>query len=610
MVAAGSFLADLNGGPDGFLIDKLRFFGPGGPGQPEAVRKARTAEPVKSSAVDASMAYCMVLVKRIVLEPGASTTLHYAYGGIPPHQTLDFLKDYGQISVKLNSNSWKQRLVDFDNGQDDALRREMAWHSYYLLSATLYHSYYGTHRVPQGSAYLYLHGADGVARDLALSVLTLSYLQPKLARETLRQIMMLRDAANGQLTYAFGGYGVHSDALGLHNHPSDVDIFFLMALHEYVAATGDLGFFAEEVDFYPRHNWHTLPPGAQGHSVLDHVRAAVTHLFDALGTGDHGLLRIGSGDWSDAIVVESGLVDGPDGYAVENSKDRGESIPNTQMALYVLPRIANLVEPFDSDLAMRLRTPLSDLKQSVMNYWDGKWFSRAILRDVWDNPVILGEELMDLEAQVWPLIAMLLETDQEASLIQSIRRHADDRSSIGATLVTGGVWPAISQLLTWGYSRHHPDLAWESLKKNTLATRAEAFPNIWHNIWSGPDGIDYRSGHSWASPVTPVTDFPVMNANVHSMALFALTRLCGLEATAEGLIIAPRIPVEQFTLDMPLISLQKQGKRLSGVYHACVDGSRALFIAKPPDSAWVSAGVGEQYLDAIDLDAPQIPARY
>jgi hypothetical protein len=177
---------------------------------------------------------------------------------------------------------------------------------------------------------------------------------------------------------------------------------------------------------------------------------------------------------------------------------------------------------------------------------------------------------------------------------------------VGATLVTGSVWPAVSQLLTWGYCRRYPDLAWRSLKRNTLASRAEAFPGVWFNIWSGPDGIDAATGRTWASPVTPVTDFPIMNANLHAMALFALVRVCGIAPTADGLLIRPQIPRERFALDTPLLSLEYEPGRLHGVYHACVTGTRRLRIEQPAGTTWTSARIGDHALPELEPTAPQL----
>ena len=146
------------------------------------------------------------------------------------------------------------------------------------------------------------------------------------------------------------------------------------------------------------------------------------------------------------------------------------------------------------------------------------------------------------------------------------------------------VWPAVSQLLTWGYTRSRPDLAWRSLQRHTFAAHANAFPDVWINIWSGPDGINgieaENPGGTWSSPLTPMTDFPVMNANQDAMALLGLLRVCGIEPSpsGDGLLIAPQSPPEHFVLDLPLLRLEVAPGRIAGEYRALVDGSRVLHV--------------------------------
>src|SRR6185503_15013603 len=87
--------------------------------------------------------------------------------------------------------------------------------------------------------------------------------------------------------------------------PSDLDLFFLLALTEYLSATGDMDFLRLKIPFYSAGELPTLPPGAQDTTVLDHARAAVKHLIEVVKVGDHGLIRIGDGDWSDGVVFDN-----------------------------------------------------------------------------------------------------------------------------------------------------------------------------------------------------------------------------------------------------------------------------------------------------------------
>ncbi len=611
---ADVFLADLSDVPAGHYADKYAFFGDGGARQPDAARERHESFPDAPSTDP--MPYCLVLRQDIHLEPGASIRLRYAYGAVRPQEPLDFLDKYRTNEPLAQTlDYWKGQVPDFRTESDLPLQREMAWHAYNLISATVYNSYYGAHLVPQGSAYLFLHGADGAPRDQALFSLPLIYLRPDLARDILRLIMSLTHAEDGAIPYAFYGHGLHSDGLGIHAAPSDLDLFFLLALSEYLAATGDRGFLDMAVPFYPR---GARPACVSGTTVLDHVRVAVTHLIEKVGIGDHGLIKIGDGDWSDGIVFETQLKDGlgPLGVTFEESKSSGESVPNTQMALHVLPLAAALVESHDSALTARMRDLLPGLRKAVEAQWTGRWYMRAILRTALNEAKVIGADAINLESQPWALISgVALDSGNEIDLVNAILPYLDSPSPIGATLVEKGmVWPAVSQLLTWGYCRCRPDLAWRSFQKHLFAVHAREFPNTWINIWSGPDGINGKDlpnpGGTWASPVTPMLDFPVMNANQDAMALLALLRVCGIEPIGDGLVIAPQAVPKPYVLDTALLRLEVGPGRIAGLYRAATDGNLILHVRAPNPTGDVVACLDDVQIETTGGPQADLPLTF
>lgn len=419
------------------------------------------------------------------------------------------------------------------------------------------------------------------------------YLDPRLARETLEVVMMVTDAQTGAKTYSYTGHGVNEDALGLHRYPSDLDLFFLLGLSEYLAATGDRAFLYQEVDFHPR-DASTLPPGAQGKTVLDHVRVALRHLTDAVGRGEHGLIRTWDGDWSDGIVYED-----LSPLAIQNTIARGESVPNSQMALYVLPLAAAVLEPEDPALAQTMRDYAESLRGPVLQSFGTRWFGRAWLYDSLDRAYLKGNDLdqdpdfgsnfIDLEAQPWGLLAEVLDPAARERVLDEVEARLDADSPIGPRLRPGGqVWPAISQLMTWCFALWRPASAWRSLEEHTWAAHAQAFPEVWLGIWSGPDGFVSTNGGgadeggTWVSPVTPMTDFPVSNMNPEAMALLGLLRTAGIEPGGDGLSVTPRGGgVDRYTIDFPLLRLEAAPERIGGLYRAHNDGSVVLRVAVP-----------------------------
>jgi hypothetical protein len=580
-----TFLIDLSSGhppatAEQIYIDKEAFFGVGGPGAPTAANIRAAGNGVFALA-NKAMPYCLIMRHNLALPAGGKTSLRFGYGAAQPGQDLAWAAQHRHVDTRpQTARAWQEQVCYFSTGQAPTLQREMAWHTYNLLSATVYNEYHQSHHIPQGSAYLFLHGVDGAPRDYALSSLPLCYFRPTLARQTLLMLMRMQHADTGALPYAIAGHGHHSDA-EIHTQPSDLDLFFFLALAEYLAATGDYALLQEQVPYYPL--------GGQTDTALGHVRHALQHLLETIGFGENGLLRVGSGDWSDGIVHENSLEFPFLGAASQNSKQHGESVPNSQMALYVLPLLANQLEHIDPALASAMRAPLAGLGQAVATQWHGQWYLRARLRNTTNQPKIIGDAHIYLESQVWALINNQ-EPQHHAALIAAICQHLDDPSAVGASLVPNGmVWPAVSQLLTWGYALHAPALAWRSLRHNLFAARAEAFPTVWSNIWSAADGIHgqamHRPGEAWASIFTPMTDFPVMNANADGMALLALLRVCGIRPTGDGLLISPHWGAEgtpaQFDLETALLGLKVRPNGLEGIYCAANAGRLALYVGLP-----------------------------
>ena len=57
-------------------------------------------------------------------------------------------------------------------------------------------------------------------------------------------------------------------------------------------------------------------------------------------------------------------------------------------------------------------------------------------------------------------------------------------------LENGGIWPAVNGYLVWALSKIDEEMAWDEWLKNSRAYQAEAYPDIWYGIWSGPDSVN------------------------------------------------------------------------------------------------------------------------
>lgn len=580
------FVVALVGDVADVYTDQAAFFGNGGVASPAAVGARApgdgvTGGPVGPGGNGLGQPRMLGLRSDIDLAPGERRTLRFVYGYAPmgePFVVDPGWRDPSRDLLGEHTDALRSRLLYFAPDRDPVLHRELAWHAYQMEASVGYRDYWQGHVVPQGSAYLYLHGADGAARDLGLFALPLVYTHPALAKEELALYMGITHFEGRRFSYAFQGHGRLDDALGIHDQPSDLALFFLWALGEYLGATGDLAFLDQPMPFWPR-------DAAPDAIVWDHLHDAVRHLFDVVGTGEHGLIRVQTGDWSDGIVFEA-----PDR---DLAVAAGESVPNTQMAITVLPRVADLIEPRDAALAAEIRQRVEAMREAVQVAWTGSFFGRAYFGD----GELAHADKVNLEAQVWALLGdtFVSPGDREA-LLEVVKSELDAPSSTGAALVPGGqIWPAISALLTWGYAREDAELGWGHLVRNTMAAHAVSYPEIWYGIWSGPDGLNGsagdRPGQSWFSPVTPMVDFPTMNNNQHAMPMLAALRVAGLEATASGLDIAPRVPGRTFSLSTQLVDLDQRGATLRGLYRPTGGITRTLRVHAPPGATVASASV-------------------
>jgi len=588
------FLAPLDSGAgEGFIFDQNTFFGERDGEMPSNLRTIRTFRkndeiPQDLHNVPALYQPLMITHKRrIIIEPGNITRLRYGYGYINSSNTLDFINNYTNLNdnlIKITLDNWRGKLAYFVPEKDAFLHREIAWHSYYLQSASYWREYLKTHVVSQGGEYLFGHGFDGATRDYCIFSVALTYLNPELAKEILR-FVMLTTTPNGEMAYGNYGDTVVTGVVIL-SQPSDLDIFFLWAMAEYLLATRDYDFLNQRIPFYSPQDIFAQPSV----TVLEHIRTAFEHLRNVVGTGEHGLIRMRTGDWSDGIT-----------WFTENpslTEEKGESTFNTAFATYVLPVIAGAIEEYDGALAREMRVQAEMYRTAMEKQWGGAWYYRG-----WQgNGKPFGDDRIFLEPQVWSLIAGIPDREKADILINSIWSILDANSPVGARIlyppkddifgglapgtdVNGGIWHATNSLLAWAYSLYNPDYAWESFRKNTMASHGETYPDIWYGIWSGPDSYNSpeseRPGEAAAHYATALTDHPVMNMNQHANPLLALIRIAGIKPERDGFTINPGFPFKKWALNFPLLGVRYDHDTVSGYIYSLSDGTIKLTVKLP-----------------------------
>ena len=591
-----TFLVSLDGPVDGYATDAAAFFGTGGALNPDGL-KTKLANDL--GAKGSSSAH--LLERALTLKPGETKTIAFLYGYLPEGFELDALvsKYIGETEKNLSQScaQWKTGGVWLSTPSEPWVEREVSWHNYYLRGAMSYDGFFREHILSQGCVYQYVMGFQGAARDPLQHTLPFIFSDPGIVKQIIRYTMK-EIQADGSIPYGIVGSGVPMPSEFL---PSDQEMWMLWALSEYVLATRDKAFLEEKIPIYPRHEIQAGDP-----TVGELAMRSFRHLVDVIGVGEHGLMRVLKGDWNDGIVVN--LV--PKDLTAEVA-EKGETALNSAMACYVLDHYARMMSFLgDKKVAEEAAGKARAQREALRAQWAGRWFRRG-----WLGPHLgwIGDDQVWLEPQPWAIIGGAATDEQSATLVKAMDELVRKPSPIGAMiqskgtpafgspmgiLENGGVWPSINGTLIWALALKDGAMAWDEWKKNSLARHAEAYPEIWYGIWSGPDcWSSVLSDHpgetqhwdpnsenekervdSWGFAWT---DFPVMNLHQHAWPLYTAGKLMGLEFHESGINVAPVLPLAEYDFTTKLVGVKKTKSGYSGWYEPAVAGSWEIEIRLP-----------------------------
>ena len=583
-----TFLLSLDDAPTGWSSNPASFFGLGGMDSPEGLNADLGLKGSEPESGDALM-----LERKVHLEPGEEKTLYFVYGyqeeGVDLDQLISKYKTGIQDQLRNTVLAWHKNRISFKVGGEEWVDRELLWHNYYLRSNLTHDAFFDNKILSQGHVYQYVIGFQGAARDPMQHAMPFIFSEPEIAREVIRySCKEVMD--DGSIPYGIVGSGVVMPAPFL---PSDTELWLLWLASEYVLANRDMEFLEEEITTYPIYQ-----DGLPKRSIKEILQVCYDHLVNTTGTGKHGLMRLSNGDWNDGAVM--GFVPADQ---EEEVRIHGESVLNASFTSYVLDLYGTLLNYIgEEDLASASKKVAEEQKMAVREQWTGKWFRRQWLNDSlgW-----IGEDVMWLEPQPWAIIGGASTQEQTKKLVSSLNEYMRDPSPIGAylhsekiesmpvpagTLTNAGIWPSINGTLIWALANVDKSLGWEEWKKNTLAYHAEAYPEVWYGIWSGPDSYNSvladHPGHTYVSADNEGdevlngvnwTDFPVMNMHPHAWPLYDVPKLFGLEFTTEGFQVNPTFPSD-YHFSSPLISLKKDGSTISGTYHPATPGHWKIVI--------------------------------
>jgi hypothetical protein len=587
-----TFLVSLDKNGNNLSTNSPEFFGKHDIHYPEKINAPLNQDLSRNDETSA-----MFIEHKLSLKSGQSKTIYFAFGYLPKGFKLNTLiKKYKNEISKgwlRSSRNWSKKLIKLNITNETWVNREILWHYYYLRGAMTFDNYFQEHILSQGHVYQYIIGFQGAARDPLQHAKPFLFSDPFIVKEILRYTLK-EVQPDGQIPYAITGSGVIAP---LPYKPSDLELWLLWLISEYILVTRDKDFFYEILPTYPGYGRKSIPS-----KIGEIISLCYNHFTEIIGKGHHGLQRLSNGDWNDTVVI---------GYVPEDKHseviEKAESVLNSAMGVYVLDYFSEMLSFLgENKKAKEALEYCNSLKEAIKAQWTGKWFKRAWLTESigW-----IGEDQVWLEPQPWAIIAEIVDINQKKILINNIDELIRKHSDIGAMLhsegltnlkkllgvgTNAGIWPSINGTLIMALSLVDGNMAWDEWKKNTLAFHAENYPEIWYGIWSGPDTYNSKlskyPGHTLfneflltSNPEDNIealtstglnfTDFPVLNLHPHAWPLYNIIHLIGAKFTKEGIEFSPVLPKEEYEFSSEIIGFKKSKEGYSGWYNPLVNGN-------------------------------------
>jgi len=380
-------------------------------------------------------------------------------------------------------------------------------------------------------------------RDSLQDAMAISVFAPEVSRRILRTCLAYQ-WSDGSAVRQFSVSAGPDDVRKYYDSPA----WILPALGKYLKETGDLALLGEEIPFYRCDaDGMKLEPAEFG-TVYEHALRAVDWLMRQ--RGRHGLIRIGRGDWNDALdqVGRGG---------------KGVSIWLSALVHGCLIEMAEICRlKGDRQRDRSYRDAAAELFDIINEHgWDGEWFLRAIHdggRKIGSSAEKAGR--IYLLPQACTVLWGAATSEHASAALDAIDRHLE--TEIGPMLLAPPYLdydPEIGRLsiIAPGFGENgniyvHAGLfacaanfvlgraerGYELYKKLTPiyehrpAEKTRAAPYSYVNCFGGPHypekfGV---SLYNWYS------------ASADWAFLIALENICGLYGTHEGLVVNPCLP--------------------------------------------------------------------
>ena len=391
--------------------DKKFFLGEGGLTNPDGLKKYRlnnenSLGKTSCLAIEIEISLDSLSEKEIVLMLGADDNnidlknMAYKYSKISTcKQELENAKrKWKELLEKIQAYTPLESLNIMING----------WSMYQTMSS----------RLLARSGFYQSGGAFGF-RDQLQDSLSLKYISPNILKKQILKNSM-HQFIEGDVEHWF-----HEETgRGIRTRFSDDLLWLPFAVEQYIETTGDVAILQIQTPYLygPKleegedERYDLYKSSDIEGTIYEHCTRAIDK---ATNLGEHGIPKIGSGDWND-------------GFNLVGNKGRGESIWLGFFLYIILQKFIPICKIQKDFERAKYCDELSEMLKKNLNKfgWDGRWFRRAYTDDGQVLGSIENEECrIDSIAQSWSVISGAGDNDKKFISMESLENHLIDKEN-------------------------------------------------------------------------------------------------------------------------------------------------------------------------------------
>ena len=394
-----------------FTGDKKFFLGKGGLSNPDGLKKVRL-----NNSTALGFTNCIAYQIEVELESMGSKEIILNLGA------CDNIIDGKNISYKyskvanckqeldLVKRKWKESLETIQVYTPIESTNIMlnGWTLYQTIVSRL-----------MGRTGFYQSGGAYGFRDQLQDTLCLKYINPEKMKE-----QILKHSRHQFLDGDVEHWWHEETSRGIRTRFSDDLLWLVYVVEEYIDVTGDTKILDIETPYLQgdvlneneEERYDLYKSSSIKGTIYSHCIKAIEK---SLNFGEHGLPKIGTGDWND-------------GFSEVGNKGRGESVWLGFFMYHVIQRFLEYVQKSgDENTVNRYNGILFKLNQTLNSEgWDGRWFRRAYM----DNGQILGsieneECRIDGISQSWSVISKAGDSSKARIAMESLENHLVDKEN-------------------------------------------------------------------------------------------------------------------------------------------------------------------------------------